>query len=450
MKGSVLIIEDDKLMRITLEDSLRANDYEVYSSENAEGGFSLLKERGFDLIVTDVRLPDRNGIELLREIPILSDAPVIVITAFGTIKDAVEAMRLGAFDYITKPFSLEEFILLVERAIDFKKLRQENLRLKQDVRRCYGLSSIIGESEAIKKLLVMVERIASSDSTVLISGESGTGKELVATTIHYQSPRRDKPLVKVNCAALPEGLIESELFGHEKGAFTGALRRKAGRFELANGGSIFLDEVGDLPLSAQAKLLRVLQDKTFERVGGTETIKVDVRIIAATNKDLREEVKKGRFREDLFYRLNVIPITIPALRDRKEDIPLLVEHFLKKFNTHLRKNVRFSRDAIKALLEYDYPGNVRELENIVERAVILCSGEIINREDLPISQSSTSTVASATTQALSLSEISARAEKEHILRVLKLTGGNKTRAAELLGISRKTLWEKLNAYGIEI
>lgn len=441
MNGSVLIIEDDKLMRITLEDSLRANDYEVLSSENAEGGLSLLRERSFDLIVTDVRLPDKNGIELLRVIPSISDAPVIVMTAFGTIKDAVEAMRLGAFDYITKPFSLEEFIILVQRAIDFKKLRQENLRLKQDVTRCYGLSSIIGEGNAIRNLLTMIERIASSDSTVLITGESGTGKELVATTIHYQSPRRDKPLVKVNCAALPEGLIESELFGHEKGAFTGALKKKPGRFELASGGTIFLDEVGDLPPSAQAKLLRVLQDKTFERIGGTEPIKVDVRIIAATNRDLKEEVKKGRFREDLFFRLNVIPVHIPPLRERKEDIPLLVEYFLKKFNSRLGKNVRFSSEAMKALFEYDYPGNVRELENIIERVVVLSQGGIIKKDDLPFSFS--------TTGSLLLSEVSSRVEKEHILKVLKLTGGNKTRAAELLGISRKTLWEKLNAYGIE-
>ncbi|MFN3739464.1 MAG: sigma-54-dependent transcriptional regulator [Thermodesulfovibrionales bacterium] len=442
MKGSVLVIEDDKLMRITLEDSLRTNDYEVLSSERAEEALSLLKEQGFDLIVTDVRLPDKNGIELLREIHSLSDAPVIVMTAFGTIKDAVEAMKLGAFDYITKPFSLEEFVLLVDRAIEFKRLRQENLRLRQDVSRCFGLSSIIGESNAIKALLSMIEKIAPSESTVLITGESGTGKELVATTIHYQSPRRDKPLIKVNCAALPEGLIESELFGHEKGAFTGALKKKQGRFEVASGGTIFLDEVGDLPLSAQAKLLRVLQDKTFERVGGTETIKVDVRIIAATNRDLKEEIKKGRFREDLFYRLNVIPIVIPPLRERKEDIPVLVEYFLKKFNSRSGRNVRFSSDAMKALLEYDYPGNVRELENIVERAAVLSQDGIIKKDDLPFSFSSS--------ESLLLSEVSSRAEKEHILKVLKLTGGNKTRAAELLGISRKTLWEKLNAYGIEI
>lgn len=442
MRGSVLIIEDDKLMRITLEDSLRANDYEVLSSERADEALSFLKERAFDLIVTDVRLPDKNGIELLREIPSLSDAPVIVMTAFGTIKDAVDAMKLGAFDYITKPFSLEEFILLVERAIEFRRLRQENLKLKQDVGKCFGLSSIIGESNAIKALLSMIEKIASSESTVLITGESGTGKELVATTIHYQSPRRDKPLIKVNCAALPEGLIESELFGHEKGAFTGALKKKPGRFELATGGTIFLDEVGDLPLSAQAKLLRVLQDKTFERIGGTETIRVDVRIIAATNRNLKEEIKRGRFREDLFYRLNVIPLSIPPLRERKEDIPVLVEYFLKKFNSQCGKHVRFSSDAMKALLEYDYPGNVRELENIIERAVVLSQGGVVKKEDLPFTLSPA--------DSLLLSEVSSRAEKEHILKVLKLTGGNKTRAAELLGISRKTLWEKLNAYRIEV
>lgn len=441
MRGSVLIIEDDKLMRITLEDSLRANDYEVTSSERAQEAFSLVKERGFDLIVTDVRLPDKNGIELLKELPALSDAPVIVMTAFGTIKDAVDAMKLGAFDYITKPFSLEEFILLVERTIEFKRLRQENLRLREDIKRCFGLSSIIGESKAIRDLLMMIEKIATTDSTVLITGESGTGKDLFGTTIHYQSPRRDKPLIKVNCAALPEGLIESELFGHEKGAFTGALKRKPGRFELASGGTIFLDEVGDLPLSAQAKLLRVLQDRSFERIGGTETIKVDVRIIAATNRNLKEEIKRGRFREDLFYRLNVIPVHIPSLRERKEDIPVLVEYFLKRFNSQSGRPVKFSSDAMKALLEYEYPGNVRELENIIERAVVLSHDGVIKKEDLPFSLTPADT--------LLLSEVSNRAEKGHILKVLKLTGGNKTRAAELLGISRKTLWEKLNVYKIE-
>jgi len=437
---TILVIEDDRLMRITLEDSLRASGYDTFTCENLNDALALLQEREFDLIVTDVRLPDGNGIDLLKD---LKDTPVIVITAFGTIRDAVEAMKLGAFDYITKPFSLEEFLLLVERAIEFRDIKLENRRLRQNLNNCYGIPSIIGESPSIKALISQIEKIADSDSTVLIYGESGTGKELVATTIHYLSKRGDKPLVKINSAAIPEGLVESELFGYEKGAFTGALKRKPGRFELASGGTLFLDEVGDLPLSAQAKLLRVIQERSFERVGGTETITVDVRLIAATNKNLLEEVKKGRFREDLYYRLNVIPLMIPPLRERREDIPLLIEHFLKKYNTRSGKEVRLSKDCLEALLSYDYPGNVRELENIIERAVVLSSDGVVKKEDLPF-------VSGQTGHGIAtLFEVSQRAEKEYIEKVLRLTGGNKTRAAELLGISRKTLWERMNAYGIK-
>jgi len=437
---TILVIEDDRLMRITLEDSLRASGYNTLTCENLKDALAILQEREFDLIVTDVRLPDGNGMDILRD---LKDTPVIIMTAFGTIRDAVEAMKLGAFDYITKPFSLEEFLLLVERAIEFRDMKLENRRLRQNLSNCYGLPSIIGESPSIKALISQIEKIANSDSTVLIYGESGTGKELVATTIHYLSKRRDKPLIKINSAAIPEGLVESELFGYEKGAFTGALKRKPGRFELANGGTLFLDEVGDLPLSAQAKLLRVIQERSFERVGGTETVNVDVRLIAATNKNLLEEVKKGRFREDLYYRLNVIPIMIPPLRERREDIPLLIEHFLKKYNSRLGKEVRLSKEALDALLSYDYPGNVRELENIIERVVVLSTDGVIKKEDLPFVSDK------GEDRLVTLSEVSQRAEKEYIEKVLRLTGGNKTRAAELLGISRKTLWEKMNTYGIK-
>ncbi|HCZ11258.1 MAG TPA: hypothetical protein DHV16_03140, partial [Nitrospiraceae bacterium] len=342
MKETILLIEDEKLMRVTLEDSLKSAGYDVMSFETGTEAMQELKRNSFDLVLTDVRLPDMDGLSILNEITRANDAQVIVMTAFGTIKDAVEAMRLGAFDYITKPFSLDEFLLLIERALDVKRLREENIRLKKDLGRCYSFPNIIGESPEMKKVFSLLEKISASDSTVLILGESGTGKELIATTVHYQSARKEKPLIKVNCAALPEGLIESELFGHEKGAFTGAIRRKPGRFELADGGTIFLDEIGDLPLSTQSKLLRVIQEKAFERVGGTETLNVNVRVIAATNKKLEEEVEKGRFREDLFYRLNVIPITIPPLRERREDIPCLVDYFSDKFSTRLSKKARFS------------------------------------------------------------------------------------------------------------
>ncbi|MCL4457584.1 MAG: sigma-54 dependent transcriptional regulator [Nitrospirae bacterium] len=445
MKKTILLIEDEKLMRVTLEDSLKSAGYDVMSFETGTEALQELKRNSFDLVLTDVRLPDMDGLGILNEITRANDAQVIVMTAFGTIKDAVEAMRLGAFDYITKPFSLDEFLLLIERALDVKRLREENIRLKKDLERCYCFPNIIGESPEMKKVFSLVEKVSASDSTVLIMGESGTGKELIATTIHYQSARKEKPLIKVNCAALPEGLIESELFGHEKGAFTGAIRRKPGRFELADSGTIFLDEIGDLPHSTQSKILRVIQEKTFERVGGTETLGADVRIIAATNKNLEDEVKKGRFRDDLYYRLNVIPITLPSLRDRREDIPYLIDFFLSKCGNKLSRDIRFSKEALDYLVQYDYPGNVRELENIIERCITLSSSDTIGKDDLP----SFIFKKPDNVKLLSLSSVAADAEKEYIIRILKATNGNKTKAAEMLGISRKNLWEKMNSYGIE-
>ncbi|HBR22190.1 MAG TPA: two-component system response regulator [Nitrospiraceae bacterium] len=445
MKETILLIEDEKLMRVTIEDALRAAGYEVVSFETGTEAINILKNNSFDVIVTDVRLPDVDDLNILNEITQSNNAQVIIMTAFGTIKDAVDAMKLGAFDYITKPFSLDEFLLIIKRALDVKRLKDENARLKKDISRCYSCPDIIGKSSGMGKVFSLVKKVAATDSNILISGESGTGKELIATTIHYQSMRCDKPLIKINCAAMPEGLIESELFGYEKGAFTGALKRKPGRFERADRGSIFLDEIGDLPLSTQAKLLRVIQEKTFERVGGIETLDTDVRIIAATNKNLEEEVKKGRFREDLYYRLNVIPITLPPLRQRREDIPLLIEFFLGRSKNKLFKNIRFSKEAVDVLLEYDYPGNVRELENIVERCIVLSNSDIISRDDIP------SFVSGKTGKMqLLLSDVAAGAERAHIIKVLKETNGSKTMAAGILGISRKTLWEKMNSYRIEL
>jgi len=447
MKENILLIEDDKLMRISLEDALKGAGYEVLSFENGTDALKALKLNSFDMAVTDFRLPDIDGFDIVRAITERGDdIPVVVMTAYGTIKNAVEAMKLGAFDYITKPFSLDEFLLLIERALEIKRLKEENIRLRKDLSKCYSTPNIIGESTAMKKVFSLVEKVAATDTTVLILGESGTGKELIATTIHYQSSRKAKPLIKVNCASLPEGLIESELFGHEKGAFTGAVKRRPGRFELANNGTIFLDEIGDLPLSTQSKILRVLQEKTFERLGGTETISIDVRVLAATNKNLEEEVKKGSFREDLYYRLHVIPIFMPPLRDRKDDIPLLINFFLDKHASIYSKNIKFAKDALDVLLSYDYPGNVRELENIIERCLTLATADTIHKDDLP----SFLFKKSGENRQLTLSEVSAEAEKAHIIRVLKSTKGSKSKAAELLGISRKTLWEKMNIYGINI
>ena len=445
MKETILVIEDEKLMRVTIEDSLKASGYSVIACETGADGLAVFKNGHCDVVVTDIRLPDKNGLEILEEVTASSDVPVIVMTAFGTIKDAVEAMKLGAFDYITKPFSLDEFLLLIERALEMKRLREDNIRLRKDINRYFCFPNIIGESEAMKKVFSLIEKVAATDSTVLILGESGTGKELIATTIHYQSARKDKPLIKINCAALPETLIESELFGHEKGAFTGAIRRKPGRFELANGGTIFLDEIGDMPLSTQTRLLRVIQEKTFERVGGTETLSIDVRVLTATNKNLEEEVKSGRFREDLYYRLNVIPVLIPPLRERREDIPALVDFALGKCRNRTAKTVRFSKDAMTALLQYNYPGNVRELENIVERGATLAVSDVIEKDDLP----AVIFRKSENNGSVSLAEVAAGAEKEHIIRILAIAQGNKTKASELLGISRKTLWEKMNAYGLQ-
>ena len=443
VKETILVIEDEKLMRVTIADSLTASGYDVIVCENGTEGLAAFKENPCDVVVTDIRLPDANGLDILREITHTSDIPVIVMTAFGTIKDAVEAMKTGAFDYITKPFSLDEFRMLTERALEMKRLRDDNIRLRKDINRYFCFPNIIGESSAMQRVFSLVERVAQTDSTVLILGETGTGKELVATTIHYQSLRKDKPLIKVNCAALPETLIESELFGHEKGAFTGAVRKKLGRFELAHGGTIFLDEIGDMPISTQTRLLRVLQERTFERIGGSQPIAVDVRVIAATNRNLEEEVKAGRFREDLYYRLNVIPIVMPPLRERREDIPALVDFALNKCSRNAAKRIRFSKEAMAALLQYDYPGNVRELENIVERSATLSGSDIIEKEDLPAG-----VINKCGAQPLSLAEIAAQAEKEHIIRMLVAANGNKTKAAEMLGISRKTLWEKINTYGI--
>jgi DNA-binding NtrC family response regulator len=354
-------------------------------------------------------------------------------------------MKFGAFDYITKPFSLDEFSLVVKRAIEFRELAEENVQLRKDLSEYSCYLNMIGESAAMRKVYGLIEKVSRTDSTVLILGENGTGKELAASTIHYQSERANRPLIKVNCAAFPEHLVESELFGHEKGAFTGASRRKPGRFERADKGSIFLDEVGDLPPSVQVKLLRVLQDGQFERLGGTEGMQVDVRIIAATNRSLSDDVKKGRFREDLYYRLNVIPVSLPPLRERREDIPLLLHHFLQCYNSRFGKKVTFTSEAIGALMEYDFPGNVRELENIVERCVTLVEGGAVAKDALPPHL----VLKDAQAPSPLLSEVAGEAEREHIIRTLRATGGNKTRAAEILGISRKTLWEKINTYGIE-
>ncbi len=447
MKQSVLIIEDDKTMRITLADALKHEGYTVYSASDGKEGMTALREGNFSLIITDVRLPDITGMEILRRVRQEGISSIIIImTAYGSIEDAVEAMRNGAYDYITKPFDLDEMLLVVNRALDHQAVAAENVRLKKDLSTYYNYPNIIGESDSMRKVFSLLDRISRTESTVLILGKSGTGKELIASSIHYQSSRKDKPLIKVNCAALPENLIESELFGYEKGAFSGAAARKPGRFEMADGGTIFLDEIGDLPILTQTKILRVLEEQTFERLGGTSTLKVDVRIVAATNKNLEKEVKKSTFREDLYFRLNVIPIELPPLRKRRDDIPILIDLFCKRFNDRFGSAVRFDRGAVEVLMSYNFPGNVRELQNIVERCIALAEGQVIRKNDLPphlLKQQLNQTPLA------NLAEILTEAERVHIGKILKITGGNRTRAAELLGISRKTVWEKINMYNLD-
>lgn len=447
MKHNLLIIEDDKIMRVTLTDYLKSKGHRVVACPLGAEGITVFHEEEFSLVISDVMLPDMNGLDILKKIKEKApNAVVLIITAYGTIIDAVEALKLGAFDYITKPFALEEFNLIVNRALGVKELRDENTRLQKNLVECYNFPNMIGNSPEMKKIYDLIGKVSKIDSTVLILGESGTGKELVASTIHYQSDRRKGPLIKVNCAALPETLVESELFGVEKGAFTGAHRRKPGRFERADKGTIFLDEIGDLSPGVQTKLLRVLQDGSFERVGGTQTLKVDVRVVTATNKDIEKEVQEGGFREDLYYRLNVIPICMPTLRERKDDIPLLTDRFLEIYNCAFGKKVTLSSETQEALIGYDFPGNVRELKNILERLVGLASTDVITLEALPVHISKRQENVSAFA---TLAEVSSEAEKMHITKMLKFNKGNKTRTAQLLGISRKTLWEKIKLFGSE-
>ncbi|MGB3225783.1 MAG: sigma-54 dependent transcriptional regulator [Desulforhopalus sp.] len=441
MKHSILVVEDEKIVRISLTDALKAEGYTVFPVEDGGKAIAALEEAEFSLVITDIRLPEVSGIEILRKCLFEAPStPVIIMTAFGTIKDAVEAMRIGAFDYMTKPFDLDEMLLTVGKALELQSLTSENIRLKKELSSYYSAPNIIGESKAMRSIFGLLDKVSRTDSTVLILGESGTGKELIASTIHYQSSRQKKPIIRVNCAALPEELIESELFGYEKGAFTGAAARKPGRFDLADGGTIFLDEIGDLPLLTQTKILRVLEERTFERLGATQSSSVDVRIMAATNKDLEKEIEKGLFREDLYYRLNVIPVVMPPLRKRKEDIPLLIDAFARKFNDQMGTDVSFDAEAIQVLMNYSFPGNVRELLNVIERCIALANETTIKRTDLPSHIAGTR---NPKTPLLTLQEVTAEAEKNHIAQILRLTNGNRSKASAVLGVSRKTLWEKI-------
>ncbi|MEW6617815.1 MAG: sigma-54 dependent transcriptional regulator [bacterium] len=437
MKKKILVVDDEEKIRNALVTILTKESYLVTTAKNGQEALNKPIQE-FSLIITDLKMPQMDGLELLKRAKKISpDVIVIMITAFGTLKTAIEAMKQGAYDYITKPFELDEITIVVSKA----------LQLHKEIKKEAKFDEIIGKSQKIKEIHELINQVAKTDTTVLIRGETGTGKELVAKAIHRLSLRQDKPFIPVNCVALPENLLESELFGHEKGAFTGAINQRLGRFELANTGTIFLDEVGEMDIPMQIKLLRVLQEREFERVGGTKTIKVDVKVIAATNRDLEKAVKEGKYREELFYRLNVVPIFLPPLRERKDDIPILLEHFLKIFNLRTNKNILgITKEAQELLTSYDWFGNIRELENVVERMVVLAKGDKIDIEDIP------NNIIKAKEKNLSFKEsvyqAKAQLERELLIKVLQEVGGNRTKAAKAIGVDRKTLQKKIKEYGL--
>ncbi|MDH3348495.1 MAG: sigma-54 dependent transcriptional regulator [Desulfobulbaceae bacterium] len=438
----ILLVEDDEIMRVTLHDRLKANNWLVDIAENGLKALNFLEKNTYHVIVSDIKMPGLNGISLLKHINKNSpDSDVILMTAYGSVENAVKCLKQGAADYMLKPFDMDDLTIRVNRLLQIQsfKIRCESLQ------ESLPSSEIIGSGPSHNTLMEMIHKIAPTNSTIFITGESGTGKELVATAIHNQSLRADKPYIKINCGAIPEALIESELFGHEKGAFTGADTRKIGKFELADGGTLLLDEIGDLPLALQVKLLRVLQEKELERLGGHNSIKIDVRILCATAKNLTNEVKQGNFREDLYYRLQVIPIEIPPLRNRGDDIPTLCAHFLHEFSHGRSQKFSLSKSALQHLLTYSFPGNIRELKNILERATVLASSPVIEPKDLPADISGV--IVPNNTDDTTLAAAVARAEKECIFNTLKKTGYNKTMTAKALGISRKNLWQKLKLYG---
>jgi DNA-binding NtrC family response regulator len=446
----ILIVDDDPEILDVIADVLRQAGYEVDQAEDGRRAIRRIEDDFYDLVITDLNLPKVDGMKVLQYVVDQSpETMCIILTGYGTIRGSVEAIKMGAFDYISKPVKSDEILIVVEKALKYRQLERENILLKQQLRKKYRFENFIGDSKPIQKVFELIERVADTDSTVLITGESGTGKELIAKAIHYNSYRRDNPMVVINCGAIPEELLESELFGHEKGAFTGAHKMRVGRFELANGGTIFLDEIGDMSPNLQVKLLRVLQEQKFERVGGTRTLEIDVRIIAATNKNLISAVNKGTFRQDLYYRLNVIPIKVPPLRHRTEDIPLLVDFFMKKFKKQKRKRIcEFAQDAVGCLLEYSWPGNVRELENLIERLVILSNGDTIEIEDIPESiKGKASKVESVEVRipnnGIVFDQAVEEYEKKLILQALSETNWVKTKAAKLLNINRTTLIEKM-------
>ncbi len=457
---SILVVDDEPNYLIVLSELLRDEGFEVYTAPGGNEGLEVVREVDLDLVITDMQMPEMDGLQLLQEIKKANgELPVIIITAYAEVEKAVAAMQAGAFSYLAKPFSNDELVVNINKAAQHYSLLRENTRLRKEIRKTNNFGGMVGKNSKMVEVYELIEKVAPTPASVLISGESGTGKELVAKAIHINSPRESQPFITVNCAALSDNLLESELFGHEKGAFTGAVGMRKGRFELADTGTIFLDEVGEIPLALQSKLLRVIQEKSFERVGGTKTLSVDVRIISASNRDLREEVALGNFREDLFYRLNVIHVSLPPLRERMDDMPLLVDFFIQKFAGQLGKeDLRISSDALRLLLTLPWEGNVRELENTIERAAILCDGNEIQADD--VQPESISVKAhdkwsegvdffQYIPDEIALNDVLYTVEENMLNRALDETGFVQARAAEKLGITKSLLQYKMKKYGIK-
>jgi DNA-binding NtrC family response regulator len=454
--AKILVADDNPDVLKLIANILESNGYEVKTVSDGASAIKELESNDYDMVLTDLMMPDVDGMQVLEHAILKIPKTIcIILTGHGTIKSSVEAIKKGAFDYITKPVSPSELLIFVEKALKFKNLEEENIRLKKELKGKYHYKNIVGTSKAIRKIYDLIEKVSDTDGTVLITGASGTGKELIARSIHYNSQRSDKPMVVINCGAIPEALLESELFGHEKGAFTGAYKKRIGRFEMANGGTVFLDEIGEMSPALQIKLLRVLQEQQFERVGATKTLHVDLRFIAATNKNLTTAINLEKFREDLYYRLNVIPIKVPSLKQRRSDIPLLIDFFLKKFQKgKLEKITGFSQAAMDAILSYEWPGNVRELENMIKRLTILSEGPVVSFDDLPeniqdVSGSHHPEKEVIIDNELNLNEAVQDYEKRIILEALEKANWVKSKAAKLLNINRTTLVAKIKKQNIE-
>jgi len=444
-KADILVVEDEHIQRTLLSEFLAKEGFQVFSAESGATAREVFRDKAIDIVLLDFKLPDTDGLSLIRYFKEINpEVEIIMITAFGSIENAVSALKAGASEYLTKPVDLDDLLFKIKKIEDRLYLIRENMVLKETLKERFKTEEFVYSSEKMQEVASLIVWVARTDSTCLITGESGTGKEVVANLIHALSSRKDQPLVKVNCSAIPENLLESELFGYEKGAFTGAVQRKMGKFELADKGTIFLDEIGDMPLILQSKLLRVIQEREIERLGGLHPIKIDVRIIAATNRNLEEEVKYGNFREDLYYRLNVVKIELPSLKERKNDIPILIDFFLKKYNDRHKKGIKgISKEARDIMIKYDFPGNVRELENIMERAVVLARGEYITTEDLSISQ-----VKPGLAKDGSIKDVVGSIERDMIIEALKKNNWVQTKAAASLGMSERVLRYKMNKYGI--